>query len=304
MLAKVKAEPFDDKNWIFETKYDGYRAMALCDGKGEVELYSRNLLSFNEAYAPIAKALSKMDHPCLLDGEVVVEDGYGRSHFQLLQNYQRHGKGNLKYYVFDLLSLDENDLTEISLLQRKELLRLLLKHAGLKNIFFSEHVAEKGIAFFKQAAKHKLEGIMAKKADSLYYPDTRTNEWLKVRIVNHMEAVIAGFTAPAGSREYFGSLLLGLYKGKQLEYIGHCGTGFDSALLKELYHKFKPLFTPESPFKQRIKVNNTVQWLKPELVCQVKFTEWTKDNNLRHPVFLGLRTDKKASEVTREKISV
>jgi bifunctional non-homologous end joining protein LigD len=300
MLAKLTEEPFDNKEWVFEIKYDGYRALAACDGQGNTELYSRNLLSFNKDFAPVVANLEKMSHQCLLDGEVVAEDAKGRSHFQLLQNYQNTKTGDLKYYVFDLLSLDGNDITGLPLVERKELLKLLLKREKLKNVFYSDHIEEKGTAFFKAAEKKGLEGIIAKNGQSTYEVERRSSQWLKIKISKEQEAVIAGFTAPQGARNHFGSLVLGVYNGNQFEYIGNCGTGFDEVTLAELYRKFKHLFTAVSPFKERIALRGKVQWLKPKLVCQVKFSEWTSDGSMRHPVFLGLRKDKKATEVKRE----
>ncbi len=300
MLAKLIDVPFNNKDWVFEIKYDGYRALAACDGNGETELYSRNLLSFNNDFGPVVSNLETLSHACILDGEVVMEDNSGRSHFQLLQNYQNTQEGDLKYYVFDILELDGNDLTHLPLLERKELLQLLLKKEKLKNVFYSDHIQEKGIEFFKLATKRKLEGIIAKDAFSPYRAGQRSSEWLKIKITKEQEAVIAGFTAPKGGRNHFGSLLLGVYHGKEFEYIGHCGTGFDEKTLKDLYQKFKPLFTSKSPFREKVRLNGKAQWLKPKLVCQVKFTEWTQDGSMRHPVFLGLRKDKKATDVRRE----
>ncbi|MDB5284163.1 MAG: dependent ligase, partial [Bacteroidota bacterium] len=300
MLAELSKSPFDNKDWIFEVKYDGYRAMAICNPGKEVQLYSRNLLSFNELFAPIANELKKIQHSCLLDGEVVIEDAKGRSRFQLLQNYQKSKEGTLKYHVFDLLSLNGKDTTELSLIKRKELLKMLLGKKKLHNIFYSDHVEETGSSFYKAAVKKGLEGIIAKNAESLYYPGTRSADWLKIKITNEEEAVIAGITEPKGNRKYFGSLLLGVYKNDELEYIGHCGTGFNETALKDLYAKFKPLFRSKSPFKKAVKVNAPVQWLNPKLVCQVKFTEFTSEGIMRHPVYLGLRIDKAAKQVEKQ----
>lgn len=302
MLAELHDKPFDNPDWVFEMKYDGYRSLALCDGKGNVELYSRNLISFNHKYGAIVKELEKIKIPCLIDGEVVVEDKAGKSKFQLLQNFQTEGGGTLRYYVFDILNLDDNDVTDLPLLQRKELLQLLLKKYKWKNIIYSEHVVGKGLSLFEKAQAKGWEGILAKDGESPYRVDKRSREWLKVKISNEQEAVIAGFTAPRGSRNHFGSIILGLYDDKgEFMPAGHCGTGFDQATLQELFNKFKPLFTDKSPFKEKVKVNDKVQWLKPKLVAQIKFTEWTGEGSMRHPVFLGLREDKKATEVKREK---
>lgn len=303
MLATLGKSPFDDPDWIFEMKFDGYRALAACDGKGEVELYSRNLQPFNKLFAPVAKALEQITHPCLIDGEVVVENEEGRSDFQLLQNYQNTGSGNLKYYVFDLLSLDGKDLTELPLLDRKKLLEMLIGNEQPEGVIYSSHVQETGKRFYEVALEHQLEGIIAKDAHSPYRVDKRTADWLKIKIVNEQEAVIAGITEPKGSRDHFGSLLLGAYENGELQYIGNCGSGFTQDTLKDLYKRFQPLFTDRSPFKKRIKGIGKVQWLKPRLVCQVKFTEWTGDAHMRHPVYLGLRIDKKPRDVVKESTS-
>jgi bifunctional non-homologous end joining protein LigD len=301
MMAKLIDKPFDDKDWLFEMKYDGYRTLAICDGSGNTHLYSRNLLSFNEKFAPIADELSSMQYPCLLDGEVVVEDEKGISDFQLLQNYQSTKKGKIKYYVFDLLSLNEEDTTHLPLLDRKQLLATLLKKHKFKNIFYSDDVKEKGIQLFKKAQKNTWEGIIGKRLDSGYQPDKRSGDWVKIKIVNEQEAIIIGITEPRGSREAFGSLLLAVYNSKkELDYIGNCGTGFDAKMLNTLYKKFKPLFIKTSPVKEIIKNDTKIQWLKPEIICQVKFSEWTQEEHMRHPVFLGLRVDKQAKEVKRE----
>jgi bifunctional non-homologous end joining protein LigD len=312
MLASLGDEPFDGDEWVFEIKYDGYRATADIDGKGDVLLYSRNLLSFNDAYADIVDELQKIKHDCVLDGEVVVEDAKGRSHFQLLQNYQKTGEGPLLYYVFDLLRLDGKELTTKPLLERKKMLQQLLKKYKLTNVFFSEHVEEQGTMFYEAALKNDLEGIMAKKADSKYHPGYRSRDWLKIKITKEQEAIIIGITEPRGSRKHFGSLLLGVYENGKLQYCGNCGTGFNHAALTELYKKFEPYFIDAPPKelagqipKQKSKWaamrgNTAVQWIKPKFVCQVKFTEWTGDGSMRHPVYLGLRKDKSPIEVVRE----
>jgi bifunctional non-homologous end joining protein LigD len=296
MLAQIKEKPFDDANWVFENKYDGYRTVAVINPR-EVQLFSRNEISFNLAFKPIAEELQKIDHIAVLDGEVVVEDENGKANFQLLQNYMKTGLGTLKYYVFDLLNLDGNDITELSLLDRKELLKILFNKYQFPNIFYSEHIFEKGIEQFELAVKNNNEGIIAKKADSTYLVNKRSNDWLKIKTSNQEEAVIIGVTKPKNSRKYFGALLLGQYYGKRLQYIGKCGTGFTETTLQELYTKLKLLFAAESPLSEKIALRDEIQWVKPKIVCQVKFSEWTEDKNLRHPVFLGLRIDKKASEV-------
>lgn len=296
MLANTTEKPFDDEEWIFENKYDGYRTIAVINPP-KVELFSRNKISFDTNFKPIAEELKKIDHTVILDGEVVVENESGRAEFQMLQNYIKTGIGNLKYYVFDLLNLDGNSITDLSLLDRKELLKILFNKYDFSNIFYSEHTIGDGIKQFENARKSKSEGIIAKKAESSYSVANRSNNWLKIKISNEEEAIIIGVTEPKNSRKYFGAILLGQYNGKELQYIGKCGTGFTESVLKELYTKLQPLFTDQSPLKEKVPLRDKIQWVKPKLVCQVKYSEWTQDKNLRHPVYLGLRIDKKASEV-------
>jgi bifunctional non-homologous end joining protein LigD len=296
MLAVTVKEAFDSKDWIFEKKHDGYRTIAVVND-GQVDLFSRNEISFNVLFKSIADKLENIGHNVVLDGEVVIEDKNGRASFQLLQNFKKSGKGTLKYYVFDLLHLDGNDITGLELLKRKELLKMLLSNFGNKFILYTDHVEEKGIDFLKKALKSNLEGIIAKEASSVYRIGYRSKEWQKIKLLNQEEAVIVGITETLGSRKYFGSLLLAQYHGDELRYIGNCGTGFTDADLKELYKKFEPHFTDTSPVKQKVKIIRKIQWMEPKFVAQVKFTEFTQDGNLRHPVFLGLRTDKEVTEV-------
>lgn len=301
MLAELTPHPFDDPNWVFEIKYDGYRAIAIIDDKQQVDLFSRNQISFNQKFKPVAEELKKIKHMAVLDGEVVVEDKKGRSHFQLLQKYQKTGEGFLKYYVFDILNLDGRNLQNLTLLQRKELVKTLLGKYKFSRVFYSGHVSEKGKEFYELAVKNMLEGIIAKNAASQYRSGKRSRDWLKIKITNEEEAIITGITEPGGTRKHFGSLLLGQYDEGELKYIGNCGTGFKEKTLQELYDKFNPYFTDVSPFGEKIKGFGKIQWIKPHFVCQVKFTEKTNDGILRHPVFLGLRIDKEAKDVTVEK---
>ncbi|MHC0447562.1 DNA ligase D [Flavobacterium sp. 3-218] len=296
MLASVREEPFDDDEWIFENKYDGYRTIAVINEQ-KVDLFSRNEISFNTNFKPIAEELKKIDHNVVLDGEIVVENEAGKAEFQLLQNYMKTGIGNLKYYVFDLLNLDGNLITELSLLERKELLKILFNKYSFSNVFYSEHTVGDGIKQFEKAAKNKTEGIIAKRADSNYTVNRRSNNWLKIKTANEEEAIIIGITEPKNSRKYFGAILLGQYDGKKLQYIGKCGTGFTENTLKDLHAKLKPLFIDASPLDAKIPIRDKIQWVKPKVVCQVKFSEWTQDQHLRHPVYLGIRVDKKAEEV-------
>ncbi|AWK05808.1 DNA ligase D [Flavobacterium crocinum] len=296
MLAGTSEKPFNDEQWIFENKYDGYRTIAVVN-PDNTQLFSRNKISFDLLFKPIADELAKIDHIVVLDGEVVVEDPTGRTDFQMLQNYLKTGIGNLKYYVFDLLNLDGNELNELSLLERKELLKILFNKYSFSNVFYSEHTIGNGIEQFEKARKNKSEGIIAKKSDSHYLASKRSNEWLKIKLSNIEEAIIIGITEPKNSRKFFGAILLGQYKGKELQYIGKCGTGFTELVLKELYDKLKPYFIEISPLEEKVPLKDKIQWVNPKLVCQVKYSEWTQDQHLRHPVYLGLRIDKKANEV-------
>lgn len=298
MLASLVKESFDNDEWLFEIKWDGYRALARIEKK--VALISRSNKSFNGPFSPIIDALSKIKTSALLDGEIVVLDKEGKSNFQLMQNYQRTGQGDLFYYVFDILFLDGKDLRDLPLIDRKKLLKDFLESFSLKVVRYSDHVMAKGNAFFREAEKKKLEGIMAKKMDSRYV-SRRSREWLKIKTHMRQEAVIGGFTAPQGSRKYFGALLLGVYdKKKNLIYIGHVGTGFDTKLLKDIYDKISPLIQDKCSFKNPPKTNKNITWLKPQLVCEISFSEWTTDKIMRQPVFMGLRIDKKANSVIKE----
>lgn len=296
MLASLTEKAFDSPDWIFENKYDGYRTLAIIDGQS-VELYSRNEISFTKNFKPVAEDLKKINHQVILDGEVVVEDESGSSNFQLLQNYLKTGKGQIKYFVFDILNLDGNDTTQLTLLERKELLHMLLSKFQFTTIFYSDHIQERGIDFLALAAKNKSEGIIAKKADSHYSINKRTGEWLKIKLSQQEEAIIIGITEPKNSRTYFGALLLGQYDGKTLKFIGKCGTGFTQETLKELHTQFAPFFTDQAVADAKLPLREKIQWIKPKFICQVKFAEWTQDNHLRQPVYLGLRIDKKVGEV-------
>jgi bifunctional non-homologous end joining protein LigD len=298
MLATLVAEPFDRDDWVFEIKFDGYRAIADVRRRG-VSLYSRNFKSFAERYAPVADTLTRLGHEAVLDGEIVVTDDAGRPQFQLLQNYKRTGQGQPCYYVFDILHLDGHDLRELPLRRRKSLLEKLL--VGSKIVLVSKHVEHAGIALFKDASRAGLEGIMAKDARSPYREGVRSREWFKIKTQQRQEVVIAGFTEPRGSRKALGALVLGVYESKNLVYVGHTGGGFDDAGLVRMRQLLEPLEQKECPFKERPRTNAPVHWVEPRLVCEVKFSEWTGHGHLRQPIFLSLREDKDAREVRRER---
>uniref|UniRef100_C6E8Q6 DNA ligase (ATP) n=1 Tax=Geobacter sp. (strain M21) TaxID=443144 RepID=C6E8Q6_GEOSM len=297
MLARSAAEPFDDPDWLFEIKLDGYRAIAEIED-GEALLYSRNNLSFNKRFPAIVQSLASLPVTAVLDGEVVALDEKGRSYFQLLQNNRRTGEGNIYYYAFDLLYVDGEDLRAEPLEARKERLRSLLPE--LPWVRFGDHIREYGRQFFELARENNLEGILAKRADSRYLAGRRSGDWLKIKIRLQQEAVICGFTQPRGSRKGLGSLVLGVYENDELVYIGLTGGGFDDAGLKEMYAALQLLVQPESPFRQQVKTSMPATWVKPVLVCEVEFAEWTDENVMRQPIFLGLREDKDPRSVQRE----
>ncbi len=216
----------------------------------------------------------------------------------MLQNYQKSGRGHLLYYVFDLLFFAGHDLTNLPLLRRKELLKKILP--ADQYLKFSDHVREEGVLFFQVVAAKGLEGIVAKHSQSAYLMGGRSRQWLKIKTQLTQEGVIAGFTEPRGGRKYFGSLVLGVYAGDELIYIGHSGGGFGAANLKKIHARLQPLIRPACPFKVEPPAATPVTWVRPELVCEVTFAGWTEDGLMRHPVFSRLRADKSAREVGRE----
>ena len=297
MLAKETDKAFDNADWIYEIKWDGYRAIAETSPKA-IQLYSRNGNDFTTNYPVIITALKCIKHHVVLDGEIVVLNEKGFPDFQKIQHYADNTDYPICYYVFDLLSLDGKDLTHLPLTDRKELLKALLpKNEVIK---YSDHIRENGISFFNAAVQNDLEGIMAKKADSEYYAGKRSNEWLKIKNHKTADVIICGYTAPAGSRKYFGSLVLGIMKNKILVHAGHAGTGYDDDKLKTIFNLLQPLVQTDSPFKEKVTSNNNITWVKPKIVCEVKFTEWTQDEKLRHPVFLRIRNDKNVKQTTME----
>jgi bifunctional non-homologous end joining protein LigD len=296
MLATLTDHPFDDPGWIFEDKYDGFRMVAKIKS-GRVTLYSRNGQVISQNYVEVAKALERVEGDAVIDGELVALDQNGVSRFQLLQNALRH-KAKLLYCAFDLMFLDEDDLRPLPLVERKKRLKALLPKN--KFIAFSRHRKAFGTKFFKEAECKGLEGIMAKRASSKYISGVRTEDWLKIKTSKRQEVVIAGFTAPKRTRPFFGALVLAVRERKNWRYVGHVGSGFGHATLEELHRKLIKLKTERSPFSAKVRDEATTTWVKPFLVAEVKFTEWTSSGEMRHPVYLGLREDKRATGVVRE----
>jgi bifunctional non-homologous end joining protein LigD len=301
MLATLTKKPFDRDDWLYEIKWDGYRAIGYIN-KGKVDLLSRGQLSYNEKFSPIHEALSSWNTKAIVDGEIVALNEKGAPDFQLLQSYVKQGKeAPLAYYVFDLLWYEGKDLRELPLVERKELLEHVFP-SDKPSIAYSGHVFSQGTAFFKAAVEQGLEGIMAKATDSIYATGRRSDRWLKIKNNKQTEAIICGYTEGRSSRKNFGAVILGKYEGKELIYIGHTGGGFNDKSLKELFTKFQPLITAKCPFKKKPKTNMPATWLEPVLVCEIKYTEVTDEGSLRHPIFIGLREDKKASDEKGEKI--
>lgn len=306
MKATLTENYFSDPEWIFERKLDGVRIIAYKNGK-DVQLYTRNQNLNNNTYPEVAEALQRQPaRSFVIDGEVTAFKGK-HSSFSLLQDRlglssaeQALATGiNIEYYVFDILHLDGHSTLRLPQLERKNLLRSALQWDDI--VRFTEHRVDKGERFFKQACKAGWEGLIAKDGASLYEPGRRSSAWLKFKCSTEQEFVIGGYTDPGGERDYFGALLLGYFKDGKLHYAGKVGTGFDNRELKHLHTLMQPLLTEESAFVNPRAIKEKYRhWVAPKLVCQVGFTEWTDEGKLRHPRYLGLRTDKAAGDVVKE----
>ncbi|MBZ5547287.1 MAG: non-homologous end-joining DNA ligase [Acidobacteriia bacterium] len=313
MLATAAAKPFDDPNWLFEIKWDGYRAVAFLD-EGNLRLVSRSQNDLTSQFPELGDLPQFVKAKrAILDGEIVALDDQGRPSFSLMQQRTgfQPGKRRLPgregvpviYYAFDLLYLDGVDLRRVSLEQRKQQLQSVIENSVV--VHFSDHYPEKGIALFEAARQRGLEGIVAKKRSSTY-DEKRSSEWLKIKITASQECVIGGYTDPEGSREHFGALVLGLYeKQNRLIHVGQVGTGFDQRTLKDVSNSLRPLETKENPFYGEVAALREVHFVRPELVAEIKFSEWTHETaeggmKLRAPVFMGLRADKSPEECRLE----
>jgi bifunctional non-homologous end joining protein LigD len=299
MKAVLSDEPFSDPNWIFERKLDGIRCIAHRDRSG-LRLLSRTDREISGQFPELAAALAA--EPCsdfVVDGEVVALDSRGVTSFARLQ---RRGKERVPVllYLFDMMRHEGTDLRDSPLRERKSRLRRALRFED--PIRFTVHRNESGEQLFHEACRKGLEGVIAKRADSPYRA-TRSRDWLKLKCHAEQELVIGGFTAPQGSRTDFGALLVGYFEGESLGYAGKVGTGFGRSTLAELGAKLRELETDENPFAEVHPVPRGTRWVKPELVAQIAFAEWTRDGRLRHPRYLGLRDDKPAREVVREEPS-
>ncbi len=300
MLATLADKPFSDPNWLFEIKWDGVRALAwIRDGK--LELRSRTARTVTSVYPELQRLPENLArHTLLLDGEIVALDSSGRSDFGRLQNRMNVARPSPElvrgtpviFYFFDVLYSDGYDLRHVALVDRKEFLRALLGENNRESLFrFSDHQIEHGKELFEAAKEQGLEGILAKFTRS-FYSETRDSDWLKIKITRDLDAVIGGYTDPRRSREFFGALLLGLYRGESLEFIGGVGTGFDREKLQDIYDRIKEHATGKCPFSVTPKTSEPAHWLKPQLVAKVKYANWTHDEHLRAPVFLGIEDDR------------
>ncbi len=308
MLATLVDKPFDDPDWIFEIKWDGYRAIAIMNGK-VVSLQSRNDKSFNEKFYPVYDALTKWGLHAVLDGEIVVIKENGVSIFSALQNWRSEADGDLIFYLFDILWKDGNDLRNLPFVERRNILKTLKLPPD--HIRLSDAFETSGIGLFKSAKKLGLEGIIAKNKQSVYHENDRSRDWLKIKSTKRQEVVIGGYTLNKGSGKLFSSLLVGTYRGKKLVYKGKIGTGFNVKMQEDLIRQFKPLITQSPPFNTLPDINKPSRfrpdppdaravWLKPKLICEVSFTEMTTDGVMRHPSFEGMRSDKKPASVVME----
>ncbi len=308
MLATLIDKPFDEPGWLYEIKWDGYRALAMCNKK-EINLISRNNKSFNDKFYPVYEAVKAWGVYGIVDGEIAVINDKGVTNFGSLQNWRSEADGELIYYVFDILWLDGHDLTQFPLIKRREILRAKLPPEGI--IRMSENFETSATEFMEAAGNMGLEGFIAKKADSVYVQGNRTRNWVKIKLNKRHEVVIGGFTVNDGTSKLFSSLLVGVYENGRFEYTGKIGTGFTEKVQKEMMEKFKPLITGKAPFAEEPDYNKpsrfrpnpphaTVTWLKPALVCEVSYAEVTSDGVMRHPSFEGMREDKKAKDVARE----
>lgn len=297
MLATLTPDAFDDPDWQFEIKWDGYRALAYT-GIGTVQLRSRNNKSFNQKFAAIAQELQTWPVKAVFDGEIVVISSSGTSDFSALQQWHIKQEGRLVYYVFDLLWLEGADLRNEPLTKRRELLRKILPENGI--IRYSDSIDTYGINFYRTAQQNGLEGIIAKQKSSPYLYGKRTSNWYKIKTELRQEAVICGYTKKKDSPRLISSLVLGLPDADGFKYIGLVGTGLPASLQQELFKKMNPLFTTVCPFLKKPATGAPTLWVKPKLVCEVKFTEQTPEGLLRHPSFVGLRIDKSVKDLNIE----
>ncbi|HET9825563.1 MAG TPA: DNA ligase D, partial [Chitinophagaceae bacterium] len=309
MLATLVNGALDEQGWLYEIKWDGYRAIAYMN-QGKVDIRSRNNKSFNEKFYPVYQALKEWKINAVLDGEIVVLNEEGVPDFSDLQLWRSEADGQLAFYVFDLLWLEGYDVMNLPLEERHELLEAIIP-PGNGIIKISEQFDTSGKDFFSLAEQLGLEGIFAKRSGSIYTPGFRSKDWLKIKTEKRQEFVIGGYTRNENTSKFFSALLVGLYEDGKFHFVTPVGTGFNTAMQKDIIQKLKPFETKTCPFVEEPQYNKpsrfrpnppkaTVTWVKPKLVAEISFREVTKDGAIRHPSFKGLREDKKVNEVVRE----
>ncbi|MBA3284131.1 MAG: DNA ligase D, partial [Nitrosopumilus sp.] len=296
MLATLVDKPFNDEDWLFEIKLDGFRAIAELDNNN-IQLYSRNLLSFKQRFPTLIHHLKDLSLDAILDGEIVVLNKQGVSEFQKLQNFNSYS--DIYYYVFDILYWNGQDLRNYPLTERKAILQKIIDKDS--QIRYLDHVEKSGLEFFKFCQEKGLEGMVAKKKESLYSEGIRSKSWLKIKNEHLQEAVICGFTEPLGGRKGFGALVVGFYNKRKLHFSGHVGGGFTVKQISEIKALLSPLIVLDCPFESVPKTNTKVTWVTPKYICEVKFKELTSEGIMRQPIFQGLRMDKSQKEVLEEK---
>jgi bifunctional non-homologous end joining protein LigD len=301
MLPTLIKEPFDSPDWIFEPKLDGYRAIAAVDATGNARIWSRNHLPFEPKFPTVIDAVNRLNlRSTILDGEIVALDNEGIPRFQLLQKWQKRPTAPVVYYLFDILWSDGKDFTSKPVLKRRERLKQMI--APVDGIQVGSWIPSRGQDLFSVAKEKGFEGIVAKRIASTYQPGQRSRDWLKIKSRLQQEFVVGGFTEGKGSRRTsFGALLLGAYRGDKFHYFGHSGTGFSERGLQDALDRMRPLFTDRSPFVNPPRLAERVQWVRPKLVCEVAFAEWTDDEQLRQTTFLGWRDDKQPRDVVIER---
>ena len=314
MKAKLVEKPPATGDWIYELKFDGIRLIAIKD-RGKVSLLSRNQNDLSTRFPEIVDAVKNLPAgECVLDGEVVALDEQGRSSFQLLQAREMEGrKSPIYFYAFDLLQLDGKGLVSLLLEARKNVLEKLCAGAGDSGIRYSGAIGGDANQLLREVQRRGLEGIIGKLRNAVYEPGRRSAAWIKLKCVNEQEFVIGGYTPPQGARKHFGAILVGYYKDRDLVFAGKVGTGFTTKSLATLHKKFRAEERADCPFVDLPSKQNgqwvlgitpsmmkKIHWINPKFVAEIKFAEWTRDKKLRAPVFLGLREDKKPTDVVRE----
>nr|HAT8715015.1 DNA ligase D [Legionella jordanis] len=299
-LATLVDKPPKGEDWLHEIKLDGYRILGFKEN-GNIRLMSRNHIDWTGHFKNVVEELTKLPYRSVVfDGEIILLDEKGHSSFQLLQNSLKADKDYpFIYYIFDVLYFDKYDLRKLSLLERKDILRELIPY-GHSTLRYSDHIIGQGDEVFENACQLQLEGVISKNIHSSYQ-EKRSKSWLKIKCSHRQEFVIGGYSKAKGARQYFRSLFLGVYDDEgELVYCGNVGTGFSDESLKQVYQKLQPLISDDMPFKIKPNDSKGAVWVKPKLVAEIEFSEWTSENKLRHPSFKGLREDKKASAVKRE----